>query len=60
MFYINYEECKWIKVQEVKKIKLCFILTMRNVNIFNNPIFSNLSFGFILTMRNVNSSEILP
>ncbi len=31
-FYINYEECKFFKVQYNFNIKNGFILTMRNVN----------------------------
>ena len=31
-FYINYEECKFLIVQEMNQNEKGFILTMRNVN----------------------------
>ena len=32
-FYLNYEECKFLKLIPIKISHSCFILTMRNVNL---------------------------
>ncbi len=54
MFYINYEECKWVFPANLGECKKCFILTMRNVNARARIKNKQAQAGFILTMRNVN------
>ena len=54
MFYINYEECKYILLLAVLSYQLSFILTMRNVNLWGLVGLVIALIRFILTMRNVN------
>ena len=54
MFYINYEECKYLNTDMVVEGEECFILTMRNVNRYIFSLFCSILASFILTMRNVN------
>ncbi|HAT4246032.1 TPA: hypothetical protein I9059_001191 [Clostridium perfringens] len=54
LFYINYEECKYVPVGRKREIEESFILTMRNVNFLTEVERVKKSCSFILTMRNVN------
>lgn len=56
-FYLNYEECKYNIFYIITTIEMCFILTMRNVNLEKMQGLNRKVRGFILTMRNVNSSD---
>ena len=57
MFYINYEECKYIKGAYAPLYSSGFILTMRNVNNSGIVDLGNGLYSFILTMRNVNKCD---
>ena len=57
-FYINYEECKWIRKEFARGTRNCFILTMRNVNKKMEIIQGEKQLSFILTMRNVNKEAV--
>ena len=58
LFYINYEECKFLFQMLFLNSHYSFILTMRNVNfIFNLMLYSSCC-SFILTMRNVNAKRL--
>ncbi len=54
LFYINYEECKYVPVGRKREIEESFILTMRNVNPKTTWQRGTIRVSFILTMRNVN------
>ena len=55
VFYINYEECKFICLAVENVHIIGFILTMRNVNVKAIDYVEIDEKGFILTMRNVNT-----